>query len=439
MSEPPVDGEATPLAKRGWGRTFESLSYRDFRWLWAGSLTSYAALQMTAVARPWLAYPVSDSAVALGLVAAFQGLPQLLMSPLGGLAADRLPKRVVLHISTFILMTTAVILAALVFFDMIEVWHLVLLSIVNGGTVPFNHPVRQAYIPVLVPRHSLGNAVALNASGRNLNQILGPALAGVLLAIDPFLAFMVIVALHLTTIAVSFGLPLAPPTGNAKRGAGADLIFGLKYVWHNKQLRTLVGLALLAVALGYPYQQLLPVFQKEVLDVGPERLGLMYSALGLGALTASLVVASFAGLSQRGYPQLLAGIAFGVGLVAFALSPIYWLSLPLLFVTGFTSQTYTTMSSTLMMLNAAPELYGRVSSVNMMTRAFMPLVVLPVGALTEVFGAPATIATTGALLAVAIVLVGVVNPALWRGREMNALDATDPNSTGGTKTTGAPR
>lgn len=386
----------------------------EFRLLWSGSLSSYAALQMTNVARPWLAYDVSDSALALGLVAASQGLPQLFMSPIGGLVADRFSKRMVLLASTMILMMTAVVMAIMVYLDVIEVWHLALLSLVHGATVPFNHPVRQAYIPSLVPRSQMPNAVALNASGRNLNQILGPALAGVLLAIDPTLAFTVIVGLHLMTIALSLRLPRGAPIVRSKLSAGSDLIFGLKYVWTNTTLRTFVGLALLGVTLGFPYQQLLPVFQKEVFEVGPERLGVMVSFLGMGALSSSLIVASFSTLVPRGYPQLLAGIAFGVGLVAFASAPSFAWALPLLFVTGFTSQAYTTMNSTQMMLAADHEFYGRVASVNMMTRAVMPIVVLPFGALVDLLGARITVGTAGATLAVAVLLVAALKPALWR-------------------------
>jgi MFS family permease len=420
----PIPEPPETLERKGWGRTFESLSFPSYRLLWIGSLTSYAALQMTNVARPWLAYDVSDSALALGVVAAFQGLPQLFMSPLGGLAADRFSKRAVLLTSTIILMTTAIVMAIMVYLDIIEVWHLALLSLVHGATVPFNHPVRQAYIPTLVPRSHMPNAVALNASGRNLNQILGPALAGVLLAVDASLAFVVIVGLHVATITLSLRLPAAAPIVRSKLSVGGDLIYGMRYVWSNTALRSFTGLAILGVALGFPYQQLLPVFQKEVFEVGPERLGFMVSFLGAGALTSSLTVASFASLVQRGYPQLIAGMLFGVGLVAFANAPSFAWALPLLFVTGFTSQSYTTMNSTQMMLAADPEFYGRVASVNMMTRSIMPLAVLPFGALVDLYGAPATVSVAGVLLAVSIFIIGGLRPELRGGAK-----PPDPGST----------
>jgi MFS family permease len=346
------------------------------------------------------------------------------MAPLGGLAADRFSKRQVLLVSNSVLMATAVVMAIMVFLDIVEVWHLALLSLVHGATVPLNHPVRQAYIPSLVPRALMPNAVALNASGRNLNQILGPALAGVLLAVDPALAFTLIVVLHLGSIGLSLRLPRAAPVVRSKLSVGGDLIFGLKYVWSNTALRTFVGLALLGVTLGFPYQQLLPVFQKEVFEVGPERLGLMVSFLGMGALSSSLMVASFSGLVRRGYPQLIAGVVFGLGLVAFAYAPSLAWALPMLFITGFTSQSYTTMNSTQMMLAADPEFYGRVASVNMMTRSAVPLAVLPFGALVDAVGAPITVAGAGLLLAVSVSLIGVFRPELRR--EQQSPKSTSP-------------
>jgi len=414
MSYSETTTKTAELPPQGWRRTFDSLSVAQFRLLFIGAFFSHAGMQMTNLARPWLAFHISDSALMLGLVAASQGIPQLIVSPLGGVAADRLSKRLILHLSTAVLILIAMIMMAIVYFGVVEIWHLVVLAFVQGSVTPFNQPARQSYVPFLVPRAKLGNALGLFGAVRNMNQIIGPSLAGILIAIEPFLAFTAIVALQSTAFALALWLPKAAPVKRSTLSVGRDLIFGLRYIWSNTTLRTLVGLGLVAITLGFPYQQLLPVFQKEVLNVGPERLGFMYAALGAGALSASLLVATFSGMMHRGYPQLLAGIAFGVGLVAFALSPVYLLSVALLFVTGLTSQTYTTLNSTQMMLNAEPQFYGRIASINMMSRAFMPLIVLPFGAFVDAFGAPATVAIAGAALMAAILLIGALRPALWR-------------------------
>ncbi len=391
-----------------------------FRLLWGGTLLTYAAQQMTIMARPWLAYDISGSGAALGLVAFAQGVPMLLLSPFGGVAADRLPKLVVMLVSQTLMMLMAATIGVLILLDSIEVWHLAVLAFVHGSTMPFNMPVRQSYIPLLVEREHLPNAVALNSSGRNLNQILGPSLAGVLLAWNPALAFFTIVSLHLVSMAVATRLPLARPVKAAGAGVVRELGAGFRYIWSSPTHRTLIAMMTIVVVLGMPYMQMLAVFQKDVLEVGPRGLGFMITAMGTGALTGSLVVASFTRLTTRGYPQMLVGIAFGLMLVAFALSPIYLLSLGLLFMTGFTSQSYGTINQTLLMTNTEPSLYGRVASVQMMTRSAMPLAILPMGVAVDAFGAPATVATAGAVLAATMLLIGLVRPSLWRERSDQA-------------------
>jgi MFS family permease len=405
-----------PQPARGWGRTFQSLQYPVYRQLWIGSFLSFAAMQMTIVARPWLAFEISGSGVALGLVAAAQGLPMLLFSPFGGVAADRLPKKLVLLVSQASLLMTGVTMTLVVFFDVVEVWHLVVVALIHGTSVPFNQPVRQAYIPLLLPRTSLPNGVALQGMARNLNQVLAPSIGGVLLTIDPVLAFTAIVVLHTVSMLVSMGLPMAMPIEAKSRGVGGEALFGLRYMLGNPVLRTLVGLSLLSIFLAHPYQQLLPVFGTDVLKVSPFQLGMMYTAMGSGALASSLIVASFSSLITKGYPLLIAGLVFGVALVGFALSPYYWLSIPLLVLTGAASQSYAVINQTLMMMSSDPALYGRVASVQMMMRGFMPLVVLPAGFLVDEYGAPTTVATGGVAFAGAILLLGTLRPALWQTR-----------------------
>ncbi|MEX2599069.1 MAG: MFS transporter, partial [Dehalococcoidia bacterium] len=270
-------------------------------------------------------------------------------------------------------------------------------------------------IPSLLPRRLMSNGIALHSMARNLDQVLAPSIAGVLLAIDPALTFLAIVVMHLFSTVFSMRLPKGAPAQGKGRGMFGEVKFGLRYIAGAPVLRTLVGLAFVAVILGYPFQQLLPVFQ-DVLLISEWQFGLMYSAVGLGALVGSLLLATFARLATRGYPQLLTGVMFGVMLAAFALSPVYALSLFLLFFLGMASQSYNTMNQTLMMTHSDPALYGRVASVNMMTRSFMPLSVLPMGALVDAFGAPTTLAVSGTLLVLVVLLIGAAVPSLWRER-----------------------
>ena len=185
-----------------------------------------------------------------------------------------------------------------------------------------------------------------------------------------------------------------------------ELLLGFRYVISTPLLRLLFGMLLIMLVLGMPYIHLLPVFQ-EVLEIGPELLGFMFAAIGLGGFCGSLTVASFSRL-VNGLPQLVIGVGFGLALTAFALSPSYPLSIALLFVTGFAHQAYTTINQTLIITRTDPALYGRVMSINIMLRSFITMAILPFGVLVDNFGAPATFAVTGGILAASLLLIGVV-------------------------------
>ncbi len=375
---------------------FASLGYEKYRRLWTGTFFTFAAGQMTLVAKPWLAYEITGSAFWLGVVALSQGLPMLFMAPLGGVAADRFPKRTVLLLSQTALMLMAAIIAVVLYLDLIEVWHLILLSLVHGTAMPFNMPVRQSYIPILLPKKLISNGVALHASGRNMNQTIAPSLVGVLLGIDPLVAFIAIVVLHALSMLVLFGLTLANSSNHGNIGLIGDLKYGFNYVWSDKFLRLLFATLLLFLVFGMPYMHLLPVFQ-EILEVGPELLGFMYGAMGLGGFFGSITVASFRRFSTR-TPQLIFGALFSLSLIGFALSPLYSLSLFLLFFSGYFHTGYTTINQTLILTRSDPSVHGRVISMNMMLRSSITIVVLPMGLLVDQFGGPSTLATSGTVL-----------------------------------------
>ena len=371
---PPAEGEASQERRL---RTFSALGYTQYRRLWGGTFFTFAAGQMTIIARPWLAYELTDSAFWLGVVALGQGVPMFFMSPFGGVAADRLSKRTVLLVSQSALLMMALVLVVLLYLDIVEVWHLLLQALVHGTAMPFNMPVRQSYVPLLLPRRLIPNGVALQAAGRNVNQVAAPGLAGILLGVDPLIAFATVASFHVLSMAMSLTFPAGRPEEQRSRGMRGELLLGFRYVLSTPLLRLLFGMLLIMLVLGMPYVHLLPVFQ-EVLSVGPELLGFMYASIGLGGFCGSLTVASFARLAS-GLPQMAVGVAFGVALAAFALSPFYALSVVLLFCTGFAHQAYTTINQTLIITRTDPSLYGRVMSINLMLRSFITMSILPLG------------------------------------------------------------
>ncbi len=388
--------------KHGMVQAFGSLGLRDYRRLWFGMLFSLMALQIDLVARSWLAFDLTGSAFALGLVAAARGLPQLLLSPFGGVAADRFDKRRLLVTSELVVFCLALTNAILVHAGVIQVWHLALLGFCQGIANPFSMPVRTALVPHLVEDRHVPNALALESTARNINRVFAPALAGILLAWHPTLAFYAVAAAYGIGVLTLMGLPVGLRGDGERSGPLVEMMIGFRYIWARPSLMALLLLAYIPILLGMPFQQLLPVFQSEVLHMSERALGFMYTAVGLGAIAGSMAVAYFATTPHKNKLQIASGIAFGITLAAFALSTNYAVSLGLLSIVGFMSSGYLTFNRMLVVLQTDRALYGRVMSIYGMTWSLMPLALIPIGALADQFGAQITVAASGALLSLVI-------------------------------------
>jgi len=403
---------AGPGNSGGWRQAFDALAIEQYRLLFVGMLGAQAAAQINIVARAWLAYTISGSGLALGIVMLARGLPMALLSLVGGAVADRTRKRTLLIWVQAMLAVVAVANAVLVHLGVVQIWQLALLSLVEGSVFAFNMPTRQALIPELVDEARLPNALALNSTGMNLNRVVAPSIAGLLLAWHPALAYDAVAALYIVTSLLLLRLPKRERPVSRGHSALEDVKDGLRYVRRSRTLVTLLSMAFIPVLLGMPFQQLLPVFQQDVLHVGESSLGLMYTAVGIGALTGSLVVATFARSSRKRAMQLTAGLLFGVLLALFALSQVYAVSLVLLVLVGFASQGYMTLNSVLLMTATDREYYGRVMSIYMLTFSLMPIAMLPMGILVDVVGVQATVGGAGLLMAV--LLVAFVLIERWR-------------------------
>ncbi len=374
------------------------------------------AMQIEMVSTSWLAYDLSGSAFLLGLVALVRSVPQIALSPFAGVVADRLDRRRILLISQSCMLTVSLTAAVLVHTGIIQIWHMLILGLCQGIAFPFTMPTRTAFMTDLVGRKDMANALALDSTGRNLNQILGPSIAGVLLAYDPKLAFYTSASFYLTAVILLYNLPSGSRGTATSGGTIAQMAFGFKYILGNRVLLGLMLLSAIPILLGMPFQQLLPVFQADVLHVSESRLGLMYASVGLGALIGSLGAAYLADSQHMAKIQLVCGIIFGIVLAGFALSPIYVMSLFFLLMVGLFSQTYLTINRSLMMLNTDPGLYGRVTSVQIMAWYLMPISLLPMGFIADRVGVSSTVAVAGGLVTALIALAAIRYPSLFLKR-----------------------
>jgi MFS family permease len=394
--------------RTGVGRSFASLAVPQYRQLWLGMLFSIGAMQIDLVARAWLAYDLSGSGLTIGLVTAARGLPQLLLSPYSGVAADRYDKRALLLWSQSAVALVALVNAVLVHAGVIQIWQLVALGLLQGIANPFTMPTRTALIPDLVADHQIANALALESTGRNINRVVSPALAGILLAIAPALAFYAIAISYALAVLTLRRLPSGLRGDGVQGGTFGEMFSGFRYVWERPSLFALLALGYVPILIGMPFQSLLPIFQRDVLLISEQALGFLYTAVGLGAIVGSVAVAAIADSPHKARVQIASGIAFGVFLCLFALSRDYVLSLTLLLLVGFFSTGYLSINRMLVGLQTERGMFGRVMAIYGMTWSVMPIALLPYGALVDVFGVTATVAGGGILLAVFVAAIALL-------------------------------
>ena len=416
LTPTPPSSTKPPRKRGGFAQTMDVLRGRDFRVLETGMVLSMAAMQMNIISRTWLAYHISGSALVLGIVAMGRGLPHLFMSPLAGVAADRFDKRKLLMITQSSMALLALINAILVHLDVIQVWHLVVLGLVQGCVFPFTIPARQTMIPHFVGDLRIAQAFAIDSAGRNLNRVLAPSIGGLLIAWHPVIAFYAIAAAYSGAALTVARLPAVKTIRSIKTSVIRDLAEGIRYLLDNRILLVLIAIAFIAVILGQPIQQFLTVFQREVLQVTPRELGLMYTAIGIGALLGSGIIAGIANSPYRGMIQMGFGIAYGVSIIGFASSHIFIVSLATLIVLGLASESYMTINRVEVITHTDPSILGRVLGIYVMTWALMPISALPLGYFVDLFGPMATFAGAGSIMVLVLILVMTVHPAVWRKR-----------------------
>jgi MFS family permease len=413
---------AAQQAPTGLSRLFGAMANNPYyRTYWFGNQASTLMMMMQGVAQGYLAYTLTNSAEALGVVGLAQGLPQLLFAPFGGVIADRYPKRNLLLFVQVILCITSLAVGVLIGLGLIQYWHLVATGFIQGFCFATYMPARQSWIPSLVSTEDLPNAIALNNAGLNASRILGPAIGGLLIAV-PWINVNGIYYLRVVAFVwVLYSLLQIPILGEAetrKEVKFADeLTAGLRYIWHHETLLPLFTLALVTLLLGTSYQMLLPAFALNTFSEGSEGLGFMMASVGVGALCGSLSMAYFSRSKRKGRIQAIAGTALGVALFAFGILSgfkLFLLALVALFFVGLANDFYSTINNTLIMLNTDRQLYGRVMSVYMMTWSLSSLSAAPFGAVMDQIGGPPTMVLIGGTLALFVAAMALFHPGYRR-------------------------
>ncbi len=381
-----VSPTAPAAASRGRGlQTFRSLHYRDFRLLWLGILGASAGnwIEQTAVA--WVVLERTDSPTMVGVVQGARALPSLVMSPLGGVIADRFDRRRMLIVSQISAAALAVIMAVLDLTDVLRTWHIMALVLGFGIVWALNNPVRHSFIPQLVPRSDLMNAVALNSAGFNISRSIGPFIGAFLLGGLGFgYTYAIAAGLYGIALYFTFRIRSQPgPGAGSRESLVENLRDGLRYVRQDRLVLSLLFLALIPVTIGLPYITLVPVIARDVLHRTEVSYGVMLAFTGIGSLAGTLALASTANHNRGGVILLVVIGLFGASLVFFALAESFSLALVALFFTGMFSMIYLSMSNTLIQMTVDDRVRGRVMSIMNMEFGLSPLAAVAAAAVAE--------------------------------------------------------
>ena len=388
-------------------RIAAALTYRDFRILWFGAFTSTIGTWMQRVAQSWLVLTITgtSSAFFLGLDAFLGELPILLFTLIGGVVADRRDRRQLLLASQYVQMAAAFTLAALVYFDLVRIWHVLLLSVATGMAQAFGGPAYQSLLPSLVGKEHVPNAIAFNSIQFNLARVIGPLIAGAALATLGMAAcFGLNGVSFLAVIAAILSLRIRHVPVPTTTRMHQELKGGFAFVRANPGLVGLCVLGFATTFLGNPLLTFLPVFTRDVFAGGVNEYTYLMAAAGGGAVTGALVVAWRGRFGQMGRTVLMVQIAFGLLVVVFALLRVFWINAIALFAAGACMVMVFATLSSLVQLNAPNEMRGRVMSIYMVAfRGGMPLGSLAAGWIANTTSAPAVLMVNGGLLALVAV------------------------------------
>ena len=384
--------------------TLRSLQYRNFQLFFSGQLISLIGTWMQNVAQAWLVYRLTHSAAELGGVGFIGQIPVFVLSPVAGIVADRFNRRQVVIATQTTMMLLAFALAALTLTGAVRVWHIYVLAAVLGISNAFDIPARQSFFVEMVGRTHLMNAIALNSSMFNASRILGPAIAGILVAeIGEGWCFFANGVSYIAVIAGLLAMDLPPreierPAGSAWR----DLVEGFHFIVGNTAVHALLIMAGVISLTTMPYTVLMPIFADNVLHGGAKALGLLMGAAGIGALAGALTMASRESLKGFGLWIAIAATGVGASTIAFAASRNLWLAAALLLPVGYSIMIAAGCFNTLLQSMVPDRLRGRVMAVySMMWIGVAPVGSLIAGTAAERTGAPITVAASGAVCLIA--------------------------------------
>ena len=397
-------------------QAMSALRHRNYRLYWFGQLSSVLAQNMEGVAQGWLILELTNSPLLLGLTGLTFAVPTIALTLLGGVIADRADRRRIMIFSQSASALNFLLLATLVVSGWIALWHVMAVAFVSGCVRAFDRPSRMALLPQMVPQEDIANAVAVGGTIWQLNRLVGPALAGMLIyliGIGPTYYFCF--GASLIAVGLWLGIRLtSPSSAPAAGGVLQHMAEGLNFIRNNEIYFMFIALIFFNSAFGMSYLILMPVFARNVLNVGSQGFGFLQSFGGAGALVGVLAVAWFSHSRRKGLQALSVAMSFGGLLITFAASKSYALSLALAFALGIASQLYMTTISTVLQVNLPNQLRGRVMGIYGLAWELMPVGGMIAGTIAEFAGAPIAVGFGGFMVAAMALLITIFYPSIRR-------------------------
>lgn len=394
-----------------WG----ALGYPQFRRYWIAQIFRVLGLQFRIIAVPWLVSVELDrSPIWLGIVAVAAALPTIIFSVPAGVLADRFNDQKVLVISQGAYALASLALPILILAGLANIWIVIAWSIATGILAAIGNPSMQSVMPRLIDMRVMPSAVALNSMVWSAMRIVGPAIAGVMLAVigtgEAF--FVTAIAIGIAAVLFASVTPRARVASTVASEHGDDMWTGMRYIARTPIFLATVGLSFFTSVFGMSYQFLLPIFAEDILDVGEIGFGLLEAATGVGSVLGTLWIIKM-GIGRRaGLSMIVFAALFGVLIAAFAASRSMPLSMGLLFLAGFASAMYLNIGMTTLQVMVPDDLRGRVMGVWSMTWFLASIGALPAGAIAEVLGAPLSVAIGGLAVTGFAVFVFLTAPSL---------------------------
>lgn len=385
-------------ARSEFSAAFASLKIQNYKILWWGGVFSFMSVQMQFLLRGILAWDLTEREGALGLVYFVFGMSMLIATPLGGVAADRFPRRTVLLLSQSALTMGAALMGAAVITDTIAFWMVLVASAIQGIAFGFYGPARVAFAADLVGRDQLGNAITLSLLSMSATRIFAPSIAGVLAGV----AFVGIGGAYLLAAAFSAAsfisilrLPTIKIDSPSTRNPLVDIVEGVRYVRKDRSLRLLVVSSFFVIMFGFNYVAFMPAMIKDIFDLGDSWLGIISSASAFGAVFVSIPLASRADSPKAKRVMAMAGVAFGGFVIVLGAAPNFWSAFAVVFLVGGFTTAYQSLSNTLALQMSDNLHQGRVQSLMQLSFAGFGIASAPLGLLAEAVGLRQTFMVMG--------------------------------------------